>query len=97
MRNKFGILGSGWFQVLVVGIVLFIAAEQALKITGATNLIPTVLLLGAFIVPITFVAYFFGQERSIDRDAHREQSPAITASLCFLIGGILGGSSGSKH
>ncbi len=90
MKNKFGIFGSRWLQIFIGGIVLFIATEQALKLTGSPNLIPTVLLLGAFIVPITFVAYFYGQERSIDLDAHRDQSPGITASACFLVGGILG-------
>ncbi len=90
MKNKFGIFGSKWFQILIGGIVLFIATEQALKLTGSPNLIPTVLLLGAFIVPITFVAFFYGQERTIDLDAHQDQSPGITASACFLVGGILG-------
>jgi protease PrsW len=90
MSNKHGILGSGWFQIFIGGVILFIATEQALKLTGTPNLIPTVLLLGAFIVPITFVAYFYGKERSIDIEIHREQSPGITASLCFLVGGILG-------
>jgi protease PrsW len=90
MSNKHGILGSGWFQIFIGGIILFIATEQALKLTGTPNLIPTVLLLGAFIVPITFVAYFYGKERSIDVGIHREESPGITASVCFLVGGILG-------
>lgn len=90
MKGKFGFIRSIWFQFLIVGIVLFVATEQALKISGTPNLIPTVLLLGAFVVPLTFVAYFYGQERSIDRDLHQKQSPLVTAALCFFIGGVLG-------
>jgi protease PrsW len=90
MKKGFGLIRAAWFQILAVGIVLFIATEQALKITGTPNLIPTVLLLGAFIMPLTFVAYFYGQERSIDRDTHQEQSPLASAAICFLIGGVLG-------
>jgi RsiW-degrading membrane proteinase PrsW (M82 family) len=90
MKGRFGFTRSRWFQILMVGIVLFVATEQALRLTGTPNLIPTVLLLGAFLVPLTFVAYFYGQERSIDRDSHQEQSPLISAATSFLIGGVLG-------
>ncbi len=90
MRKRFGFLRSPWFKILIVGLALFAITEQALRITGISNLIPTVLLLGAFIVPLTFVAYFYGQERSIDRDIHIQQTPLVTAAICFLVGGVLG-------
>ena len=90
MKKGLGFLHSRWFQILVGGIILFIATEQALKLTQNLNLIPTVLLLGAFVIPLTFVAYFYGQERAIDRDIHQQQSPLVIAGMCFLVGGILG-------
>jgi len=72
-----------WLQILVVGILLFIATEQALRITGNPNYFPTVLLLGAFIVPVAFVVYFYEHVR------HREISmPLLTT--CFIVGGVLG-------
>ena len=37
--------------MLVVGIVMFVATEQGLELTGNLNFFPTVLLLGAFTVP----------------------------------------------
>ena len=58
-------LSQRWLQVLTGGVVLFFAAEQGLKFTGNLNLIPTVILVGAFVVPITFVSYFFSAERRI--------------------------------
>jgi len=90
VKKSFGFLRSRWFHILIAGIVLFVITEQALKFTQNLNLVPTVLLLGAFIVPLAFVAYFYGQERSIDRDIHQQQTPLSAAGLCFLVGGILG-------
>ncbi|MFH1002759.1 MAG: PrsW family intramembrane metalloprotease [Chloroflexota bacterium] len=72
-----------WLQILLVGIVLFIASEQALRITGNPNFFPTVILLGAFIVPVVFVVYFYEHVRL------REISmPLLTT--CFIVGGVLG-------
>lgn len=72
-----------WFQIFAGGILLFIITEQALRLTGNPNYFPTVILLGAFIVPVTFVSYFYEHVR--DRDI--SQSLLITA---FLAGGMLG-------
>ena len=72
-----------WLQVLVIGLALFIATEQALRITGNVNFFPTAILLGSFIVPVTFVVYFY------DHVKHREISmPLLTT--CFIVGGVLG-------
>jgi RsiW-degrading membrane proteinase PrsW (M82 family) len=72
-----------WLQILLGGIVLFIATEQALRITGNPNYFPTVILLGSFIVPVAFVTFFYEHVR------HREISlPLLTIS--FIVGGVLG-------
>ncbi|MFC1918103.1 PrsW family intramembrane metalloprotease [Chloroflexota bacterium] len=72
-----------WLQILVVGILLFIGTEQGLRITENLNFFPTVVLLGSFVVPVTFVVYFYEHVR------HREISmPLLTT--CFLVGGVLG-------
>lgn len=72
-----------WLQILIVGIVLFVGTEQALRITENPNYFPTVILLGAFTVPVAFVTYFYEHVR------HREISmPLLTT--CFVVGGILG-------
>jgi len=76
---------SRWpcIQILVVGIILFFGAEQALRLTGNPNLFPTVILLGSSVVPIAFVTYFYEHVR------HREISlPLLT--ICFVVGGVLG-------
>ena len=82
-------LGQRWFQIFGIGVVLFFGTEQALKFTGNPNFVPTVILLGAFVVPAAFIAYFPTQEMALDRAAHT----AVPFSLlvtCFLIGGVVG-------
>ena len=72
-----------WFQLLVGGVILFLLLEQAVIMTQNPNLTPTVILLGAFVVPVAFVAYFYEHVR--DRDI---SLPLLTT--CFFIGGIIG-------
>ena len=89
MGTRFGFFRQRWFQIFVGGVLLFFAAEQTLKFTGNLNFLPMVILLGAFVVPATFVAFFYGQERTVDKAAHLE-TPLITAAICFFIGGVIG-------
>ena len=54
-----------------------------MRLTGNLNLFPTVVLLGAFVIPVTFVTYFYDHVR------HREISlPTLTT--CFIVGGVVG-------
>ena len=78
-----------WFQIFAGGTLLFFATEQTLKFTGNVNFLPTVILLGAFVVPTAFVAFFYGQERTVDKVTHLE-TPLTMAAACFFIGGIIG-------
>ncbi len=80
---KAGFSKRPWLQILVFGTLLFLASQQALRITGNPNLFPTVILLGAFLVPVAFVTYFYEHVR------HRDVSlPLLTTS--FVVGGVLG-------
>lgn len=78
-----------WFLLFVVGAALFFGAEEALSITGDPNFIPTVLLLGAFTIPVAFVGFFYGEERAVDKAVHGE-APLILLANCFLVGGVIG-------
>ena len=81
MKLKF--LRERWIQTLVAGVILFVVTEQVFKTTGNINLLPSVIFLGAFIVPVTFVIYFYQYVR--DRDI---SMPLLTA--CFFVGGLVG-------
>ena len=53
--------GPSWVRVFVVGLVMWVATVVVTFATANSNLIPTLILLGSFLVPITFVTYAFGR------------------------------------
>ncbi|MFI9012088.1 PrsW family intramembrane metalloprotease [Actinosynnema sp. NPDC053489] len=72
-----------WLRMFFAGLVLWLATVVITYATGNANLVPTLVLLGSFLVPATFVAWAF---------AHRH-SGEVTAELVFrtfAVGGVLG-------
>jgi RsiW-degrading membrane proteinase PrsW (M82 family) len=69
--------------MLLSGLLLYIAGIVILALTGNPNLFPTVIMLGNFMVPAAYVAFFY-ERRHLSHLAMPE-----TAS-CFLYGGVLG-------
>lgn len=78
-----GFLGRRWFQIFVGGLVLLYLVERALLSTQDPTYIPSVLLLGAFLVPVVFVVYLY--ERLPGWDV-----PLPSLAACFVWGGLLG-------
>lgn len=73
----------GWRELLVGGVVLFAITAWVLFNTGNPNLYPTVVLIGSFLVPVTFVAYLY--------DHVRRTTLSFEAVVwAFVIGGALG-------
>jgi RsiW-degrading membrane proteinase PrsW (M82 family) len=69
-------------RIFVTGLVLWLATVLVTFITGNSNLIPTIILLGSFLIPVTFITYAVG------RADH-----ALTAQrifTAFVYGGLLG-------
>jgi RsiW-degrading membrane proteinase PrsW (M82 family) len=62
---------------------LWLASVITTFITGNPNLVPTVVLLGSFLVPVTFVAWAF------ERRDTGELTPGLLFST-FVVGGVLG-------
>jgi protease PrsW len=72
-----------WLRVFLTGLVLWVLTVVVTLFTGNPNLIPTLVLLGSFLVPVTFVLWAFG----------RRHTGEVTAELLFstfVTGGILG-------
>jgi RsiW-degrading membrane proteinase PrsW (M82 family) len=72
-----------WLRILLLGLALWVATVVVTFLTGNPNLVPTLVLLGSFLVPVTFVAWAF----------ERRDTGELTASLVFstfLTGGVLG-------
>jgi RsiW-degrading membrane proteinase PrsW (M82 family) len=72
-----------WVRIFAGGLGLWLAAVVVTFLTGNANLVPTVILLGSFLVPVTFVAYAF-EHRASDRLTEH------TIFVAFVYGGVLG-------
>jgi protease PrsW len=78
-----GLLRRRWFQIFASGLILLFLVERALIATSSPNYVPSVILLGAFLVPVTFTTYLY--ERLPNWDV-----PLPALAVCFLWGGVLG-------
>jgi RsiW-degrading membrane proteinase PrsW (M82 family) len=72
-----------WWQVFLIGVVLYAAGLGALILSGNPNLFPTVVMIGSFLVPITYVAFLYESQ-------HVSQVKMPTAAMSFVYGGVLG-------
>lgn len=72
-----------WVRIFFGGLLLWLAAVFVTFLTENPNLVPTVILLGSFLVPVTFVAYAFEHRAS---EALTEQ----TIFVGFAYGGVVG-------
>ncbi|GAA0911774.1 hypothetical protein GCM10009557_85960 [Virgisporangium ochraceum] len=77
----------GWVKLFAGGAALWLATVLTTFATGNPNLVPTVILLGSFLVPVTFVVYAFGRADHV-LTAER----IFTAFVCGGVLGVLGAS-----
>jgi RsiW-degrading membrane proteinase PrsW (M82 family) len=72
-----------WWGILLIGLALWIATVGAAFLTGNLLLLPSVVLLGSFLVPVTAVVWY------LDHDPSPALSPR-RITTAFIIGGLLG-------
>lgn len=72
-----------WLQIFFGGLLLWLITVFTTFLTGNSNLVPTVILLGSFLVPVTFVAYAFEHRASEVLSEH-------SIFVAFVYGGVLG-------
>lgn len=72
-----------WPRIFVGGLVLWIVSVLVTLFTGNVTLVPTLVLLGSFLVPATFVTWAFERWR----DEHVTTEIVVSA---FVVGGLLG-------
>lgn len=72
-----------WQHVLLTGLALFFVTTLLLFLTGNANLYPTVILIGNFLVPVTFVVFLYEHQ-------HLSTLTPYAVAICFCAGGILG-------
>jgi RsiW-degrading membrane proteinase PrsW (M82 family) len=74
--------GPSWLRIFLGGLVLWSATVLVTFATGNANLVPTIILLGSFLVPVAFVTYAFGHADEVVTPQR-----IFTA---FVYGGVLG-------
>ncbi len=72
-----------WWRVLLIAFGFYILGIILLVLTSNPNLFPTVGMLGSFMIPIAYVAFFYERR-------HLSRLTLPTISLSFLYGGLLG-------
>lgn len=72
-----------WWRILLIGLLLFVVSVIVFAITGNPNLFPTVALVGNFLVPVAYVAFFYERR-------HMSQVTVVSTALAFFYGGVLG-------
>lgn len=72
-----------WLVVLAVGLGLFWAVLHTLVATGNPNLVPSLILLGAAVVPATFVTFVRARRLEFGLSGG-------AVSLIALVGGVIG-------
>ena len=71
---------SSWWRVLLIGLFFYLATLVALVLTRNPNLFPTVVMVGSFMIPVTYVAFFYDH-----RHVSRLTVPVIARA--FIYGG----------
>jgi protease PrsW len=74
---------SSWWRILLLGLGLFVVSVFVFGLTGNPNLFPTVALIGNFLVPVSYVAFFYERR-------HMSQVTLVSTARAFFYGGILG-------
>ncbi|MFE9205636.1 PrsW family intramembrane metalloprotease [Micromonospora sp. NPDC007230] len=72
-----------WLRIFLVGLALWLATVVVTFLTGNPALVPTLVLLGSFLVPVTFVVWAFQRRET------GELTPGLILST-FLAGGVIG-------
>jgi RsiW-degrading membrane proteinase PrsW (M82 family) len=72
-----------WLPVLIVGVGLFAYVRHGIVTTGNPNLVPSLILLGAAVIPAAFVVFVAGQRLVFGVGGG-------TVALTALVGGVIG-------
>jgi protease PrsW len=72
-----------WPRIFAGGLVLWVATAYVTLVTGNVALLPTLVLLGSFLMPVSFVAWAFERWH----DEHVTTELVVNA---FVVGGLLG-------
>src|SRR4051812_24439073 len=72
-----------WLRTLGTGSLLWVVAVIVTGLTGSITMIPTVILLGSFLVPATAVIWYLDHY-------HSDLATPALAARAFIVGGVCG-------
>jgi protease PrsW len=73
---------GSWWKILLTGMGLFLVGFGIMVITSNPNLFPTVVMVGAFVVPVAFVVFFYERR-------HWSNLSLSSTLVSFAYGGVL--------
>jgi protease PrsW len=76
------VIMNSWWRVLVTIFWFFVIGIVILALTDNPNIFPTVVILGNFMVPASYVAFFYERR-------HLSKLTMPTTAMCFFYGGVL--------
>lgn len=74
---------NAWIKVIATSAVLYVLLLVVLLLTGNSNLFPTLMMVGNFMVPVAYVAFIYERR-------HLSSLKMPEVSLAFLYGGLVG-------
>jgi RsiW-degrading membrane proteinase PrsW (M82 family) len=74
---------NNWLKTFVTGLIFYFVSVVLLFLTQNPNLFPTVVMIGSFLVPVTYVTFFYERR-------HLSNLSMSTTVIGFVYGGILG-------
>jgi RsiW-degrading membrane proteinase PrsW (M82 family) len=82
-KNRDPAVTNSWLRVLLTGIGFYAVALLAIIATGNPILFPTLVMIGSFLVPVTYVSFFYERR-------HLSTITLTTVAMSFVYGGLLG-------
>ena len=72
-----------WWRILLIGFGIYVAGLIILIFTGNSNVFPTMTISGSFLVPVTYVSFFYERR-------HLSSVKLPATAMTFFYGGVLG-------
>ena len=72
-----------WYKILIVGFLTYIIGLVVLIFTGNPNIFPAIVILGNFLMPVTYVAFFYEKR-------YFSKVRMVDILVSFFYGGFLG-------
>ncbi|MEI6624550.1 MAG: PrsW family glutamic-type intramembrane protease, partial [Actinomycetes bacterium] len=81
-----------WARVFVIGLLAWAITAGTAMTTNDTTLIPSVILIGSFLIPVTFLAWVLGRQKAAGRDSGITPTALTTDRVLtgFVLSGLFG-------